>query len=267
MRGDTKNSSIKVVAVTGLIAKGVVYCLLGILAFMAAFEIAGQSDNNTDKKGVFQFIQNHAGGKVMLALIALGLLCYSIWRGIQTFGNTENKDNNAKGISSRVRYLFSGAVYLAVAFVAAKTLFDKDKGNGDANQTFVAELLSKPLGQWMAALVALSIAGVGVYQAYYGLSEKYKKHVSELNVHNNASHYLLTAGKIGYVSRGVVWLIIAFLMMKAALHANSKEAGDTGKAFQFLESSSYGSYMLGALGVGLVLYGVFNVVRARYERF
>lgn len=264
----TTSSSIKNIARAGLIAKGVVYSLLGILAFMSAFEIGGQSDESATREGVFEFVQSHAGGKVMLALIIAGLVCYSIWRGIQTFANTEQKDNNAKGLTARLRYLFSGLVYLFLAYFAGKMLFDKEnKGGGDSNQALLAELLTKPLGQWLAGLVAATIAGIGIYQIYYGLSEKYKKHVEKLKTHNTTSGYLLNSGKVGYVSRGIVWLIIAFLMMKATVHANAKEAGDTGKAFRFLESSSYGSYMLGALGLGLVLYGVFNFVRARYERF
>ncbi len=65
---------------------------------------------------------------------------------------------------------------------------------------------------------------------------------------------LLLSGKIGYVARGVVWLMLAWLFIKAASHHNANEAGYTGKAFQFLESASYGSYLLGILGFGLLLW-------------
>jgi hypothetical protein len=62
-------------------------------------------------------------------------------------------------------------------------------------------------------------------------------------------------------------LIIAWLFSKAAWFSNAFEAGDTAKAFRFLESASYGSYLLGALGLGLLCYGLFNFIRARYETF
>ena len=127
--------------------------------------------------------------------------------------------------------------------------------------------LNHSFGQLVIGLAALVLAGVGIYQIYYGLSEKYRKHVQQLNLHSSRSSLLLRAGKAGYISRGIVWLIIAYLLLRAALHNNSSEAGDTGKAFEFIESSAFGSYLLGALGVGLIAYGVFNFIRARYETF
>ena len=62
-------------------------------------------------------------------------------------------------------------------------------------------------------------------------------------------------------------VLLAWLLFRAAFQADSGEAGDTGKAFHFLEAAWFGSYLLGALGPGLVCYGVFNFVRARFERF
>jgi hypothetical protein len=78
---------------------------------------------------------------------------------------------------------------------------------------------------------------------------------------------LLRAGKVGYISRGVVWLVIAFLFLRAAFYAVASKAGDTAEAFRFIESSPLGSPLLGLLGLGLIAYGVFNFIRARYERF
>jgi hypothetical protein len=143
-------------------------------------------------------------------------------------------------------------------------LFNNNNSRRSSNYR-LAEILEKPWGQWVVGVTALIIAGIGVYQIYYGLFEKYRKHVSKLNLQSKAAGVLLRFGKIGYVARGLVWIILGWLLLKAAVHSNSREAGNTGKAFQFLENTNYGSYLLGALGVGLLCYGFFNVVRSRYE--
>ena len=255
---------LKNVARAGLVAKGIVYVILGALGFMAAFEIAGQSNNDTNKTGVFTSVKDFPGGIIVLIFLAAGLLCYSLWRGVQAFSNTDDPE---KKWSKRARYFFSGLVYLSLAVTAIQLIFRNKNDNGDKNQYWASQILDHPFGQWMIGLAALILAAVGIYQIYYGLSEKYKKHVQQLNLHSTGSVLLLRSGKVGYISRGIVWLILAYLFLKAAIHDNSSEAGDTGKAFSFIEESTFGSYMLGGLGIGLIAYGVFNFIRARYETF
>lgn len=258
--------SIAPIARTGLIAKGIIYCLLGMLAFMAAFEIGGHSNKEADKKGVFEMVEG-VGGKLLLGVLTVGLLCYSIWRFVHAFSLRRTERDKKKIAGKMVRYIFSGLVYLSVAAYAIKRLLGDANKNGDSTRDTVSQLMQKPLGAWGVGLLALIIIGTGVYQIYYALSEKYKKHVESMSLHSAASKTLLLAGKVGYIARGIVWLVVAWLLLKAAIHVNSNEAGDTSKAFEFLEQASYGSYLLGALGLGVICYGFFNFVRARYERF
>lgn len=261
----TQRSGITRIAQAGLIAKGVVYVLIGLLAFMAAFELGGQSASDADRSGVFVQLKDLPAGTTLLALVTAGLVCYSIWRGIQAFRPTY-RDREVKW-SKRARYLFSGLAYLSVALTAGRLLLYNRQDDGGGNQQLAASLLQQSYGQWLLGAAALIMAAIGVYQLYYGLSEKYRKHVQGLSLSTPASSLLLRSGKIGYVARGVVWLVIAWLLLKAALHANAAEAGDTAQAFRFVESSTAGSLLLGALGVGLIAYGVFNFIRARYETF
>lgn len=262
----TITSKVKPIAQAGLMAKGVVYCLLGIFAFMAAFHLGGQSTEKTDKEHVFSFIQQQTGGQIMLAVVALGLLCYCIWRFIQAFGDSEDKGDDAKGLAARARYFFSGLIYTSLAAYAIKMLVSEKKSSGNSKQDMVQELLSKPFGEWLLGLVAAIMIAVGIYQTYYGLSEKYRKHVDKAGNSSN-KNMLLMAGKIGYVARGIVWMLIGWLFTKAAFYKNSSEAGDTSEAFKFLSEASYGSYLLGAVGIGLICYGIFNFIRVRYESF
>lgn len=249
----------------GLIAKGIVYCLVGMLAFMAAFELRGSTEKGADKTGVFRFILDQPMGKVMLGIIGVGLLFYAAWRFIQAIRDSENKGTNAKGIGKRIAYLSSGMVYGALGGYALKMVFGQPTGNGDSRQTLASTLLAQPFGQWLVGAVAVGFALVGVYQFYYGFSDKYRKKVQGSGVKHEYESLMIKGGKFGYMARGVVWLLIGYLFLNAALHANPKEAGGTGSAFQFLEEVSYGSFLLGALALGLLCYGVFMFMRARYQ--
>lgn len=251
------------IAQAGLVAKGFVYILLGLLAFMAAFELGGQGSNAATKTGALQFSQDLPAGELLLPAIAIGLFCYSAWRFIQVFRKGEKDDWKKKAA-----YLFSGLAYVAVALTALRMATGgSGGGNGNQNQAIAGELLTKPFGQVLVGLGGAIFAIIGAYQIYYGLSEKYRKHVQGLSLHSSQSSLLLRSGKVGYISRGIVWLVIAFLFFRAAVHARASDAGSTGEAFQFIESSPYGSVLLGVLGLGLVAYGIFNFVRARFEHF
>lgn len=249
------------IARAGLISKGVVYLTLGVLAFMSAYEIGEHLDTNANRKGAFNFIKEAPGGIWLLALLSIGLICYSLWRGIQAFANYRKIK-----WSKRLQYFFSGLGYLSVALTAIRVLLHYSDKNGDSKNQWAAKLMTLTYGQWIVGGFAFFFAGIGLYQIWYGLSEKYKKHVQGLGNHSYTS-ILLLSGKIGYVARGIVWLIIAYLLLMTALHDNSAKASGSGQAFLFIEDSRYGSFLLALIGLGFIAYGVFNFIRARYELF
>ena len=256
---------IEISARTGLTAKGVVYCLVGILTFMAAFNL-GSGDDKGGKMQALRWIEEQPFGQVLLALIAVGLLCYGAWRFVEAFLDTEDKGSDAKGLAVRSRYVFSGLVYGASTFYAAKLLFGSgsDDGGPNARQTVAQKLLQQPYGQWLVGIIAAGVMAVGVYQIYYALSEKHRKKIQESKLDNRVKKTLLNTGMVGYIARGIVWLLIGYLFLRAALQSDPGEAGGSDSAFSFLEQA-WGSWVLAVVALGLVCYGIFMFVRAKYQ--
>ncbi|WP_421825677.1 DUF1206 domain-containing protein [Larkinella sp.] len=251
----------------GLVAKGVVYCLVGVLAFMAAFEIGGSTESNLNKQGVFRFILAQPFGQFLLALVATGLVCYALWRLTQAFLDNEHKGTDAKGIGRRLGYAFSGLVYGFLAYGSFRMVLGSrgNHGGDNSRQTLVRELLQKPYGQWLVGLIGVCIIGIGVYQIYRAMSGKYLKNVRTSSIKTELKEMIIRSGKIGYIARGIVWGLIGYLFIKAAMESNAREVGGSSSAFAFLEKASYGSFLLGAVALGLFCYGIFMFVRARYE--
>jgi hypothetical protein len=252
-------SWIRPIAKLGLSAKGVVYCLTGLLAFMSAFQLGGHTTRDTTKQGIFQFIINQPAGKFVLATTTLGLLAYSIWRFIQALLDTEDQGDQLKGIAKRFTYFVSGLTYLSIFYFAFKFLTGDSTKGGDSRQQLIRSMLDQPAGQWLLGAVAILLAGIGVYQIWYGNSEKYRKHVNLRELKDEASTSLLRAGKIGYISRGVVWLILAFLFMRAAFNNNASQAGNTSSVFNFVEQSRFGPYLLAALDLKRSKLNLFSL--------
>jgi hypothetical protein len=244
----------------GLVAKGIVYLTLGALAFMAAFRVQGRSGDDASREGAFQFMKETPAGPWLLGLVTAGLVCYIIWRWMQAFGK-----NDQLKWKKRLRYFLSGLAYASIAYSAVRMITNKKSG-GNKNQEWSQQILEQPFGQVALGIAALVLTAIGFYQVWYGLSEKYKEHVQGLNLHSKTSKALMASGKIGYVARGIVWLILSFLLFRAALHNNAGEAGGSSEAFRFIEAS-WGPWVMGAVAFGLIAYGIFNFIRARYEDF
>lgn len=263
MQQASTQNTLRKMAKTGYAAKGVVYLLLGILAFMAAFEL-GRSVSEANRGSVFQMVRDAPAGGILMGILALGLVCYTLWRLVQALAPRYGHETSAK---KRVLYFISALAYGAIAFAAIKMALWNEQSGGNQQQTLAATLLERKGGQWLTGIAALIFIGTGLYQIYYGWSEKYRKHVQESQINSRHASLLLRSGKAGYIARGIVWLIIGYLLLRAALSASASKAGDTADAFRFLEDASYGSWLLGAVGLGLAAFGVFSFLRARYERF
>ena len=61
----------------GLVARGAVYGIIGLLALKLAL---GDGGKTTDQQGALQTIAGQPFGKVLLILMAIGLAGYALWR-------------------------------------------------------------------------------------------------------------------------------------------------------------------------------------------
>jgi hypothetical protein len=71
---------------------------------------------------------------------------------------------------------------------------------------------------------------------------------------------------MGHAARGVAFSLISWFFLQAALQADSSAAGGLGQALNTLSRQPYGPWLLGAVGAGLALFGVYSLVEARYRR-
>ncbi len=157
--------------------------------------------------------------------------------------DTELKGTNIKGIINRLRYATNGASYGMLTLFAAKLVFDTDPDNSSSlRKTIITAMLENPWGYWLVILAAITIALGGAYYINQGLTGSYQQKIKEVCLKDHAEKIMIKAGKAGYAARGIVWIIVGYLMLRAALNVRR---GGIQNAFQFLENSFYGSYLLG----------------------
>lgn len=252
----------------GLAAIGTVYVLVGTLTFTSAVDFSGEGNKGKISQ-ILQWVQDQIFGQILLAIITLGLLCYTVWRLIEAVLDTDNKGNGMHGLALRASYLSYGAVYGALTYYAARLLLSQSGGSAppsekDTRETVAQSLLELPYGQWLVGVFALGTAGVGVFQLYLALSGTYRSIIEEEKIDTRAKEILIRSGQIGYVARAVVWLIIGYFLLLAAIRSDSRAAGSSQTALNYLEYE-YGTLTLATVSLGLVCYGIFQFARAKYQ--
>ena len=248
----------------GYAAKGVVYIVAGALAVMTAAGVGGEV---TDARGALRSIARQPFGRAMLAVVAAGLAAYVLWRWVQSITDADGKGRSFKGLALRAAYFTSGTVYAGLALAAARIVFGADEPEGEsATRSWTARLMAMPFGDWLVMLAGLAVIGFGLYQIYKGYKAKFAKRLKLPEIEDGARDWAVFAGRVGYAARGVVFAVIGVFLIQAARHHDPGEAQGLDGALQAVARQSFGPYLLGAVAAGLIAYGIFALVEARYRR-
>jgi hypothetical protein len=107
---------------------------------------------------------------------------------------------------------------------------------------------------------------VAVYQFIRGVRHKFLDDSKTDQMPAVVKTWFTAVGTIGHVARAVVFAMVAAFLLKAAYDYKSNEAIGLDGALAKLYDGAYGSWLLGAVAIGLIAFGCFSLVEARYRR-
>jgi Flp pilus assembly pilin Flp len=246
----------------GYSAKGAVYIVIGVLAAMAALGVGGRL---TDSRGALQTIFTQPFGKVLLGLVAVGLVGYALWRFVQAGVDAEHKGAGAKGVVVRTGYFISGLIHAVLAYTAIKLLIGEASSAG-GTQGYAGRVLANEWGQWLLTGIGVIVVGVGISQLYRSYSAKFRDKLKLGEMSEKERTWATRAGRLGFVARGVVFAIIGSFVVQAALTYDETKVQGMGGALTTIAGGPFGSIVLPIIALGLIAYGLFMFVEARYRR-
>lgn len=274
-RGDATDASkwVEWLARVGFVAKGLLYGTVGTLAACAGL---GNGGGTTDTREAMGKLVTLPFGELVLFGIAIGLVGYGVWRVVEGFADPDQRGSDARGLALRASFVLRGLVHLLLAWSAAKLALDMPStlsigpgvpgggaSSGESEQA-TAYALSFPAGEWIVMAIAAGIGGFGAWQVIRAFRAKLNRNVSKGEIEQEGGAWLIVVSRIGIAARGLVFMAIAWLVGLAGLREDASQSGGVDQGLDVF--AGLGRIPLIAIGAGLVAYGVYQLLSARYRR-
>jgi hypothetical protein len=244
----------------GLVARGLVYLIIGVLALKLAFGEGGKAANQQD---ALKTIADQSFGKTLLVLVAIGLAGYALWRLIRAAvgHGAEQRDSGA----DRVAALASGIAYGILCVTAVEIIAGSGTGSGTPRET-TGGVLGWSGGTVIVAVAGAVLIGVAAFQAYKGLGKKFLDDAKTGEMGPGVRRGYTALGVFGHVARAVIFALVGYGLIKAAVDYNPQQAIGLDGALRQLADSSYGPILLGVVAAGLAGFAIYSIADARYRK-
>jgi hypothetical protein len=245
----------------GLAARGVLYIVIGILAVRIAI---GHSRERANQSGALKEVAAQPGGKVLVWVIAIGLVGYALWRLLTALLGSA-ADPAATGAKERVKALAEGIGYGSVAVLALKVATGSSSSSGSGSKK-AATVLSWTGGQFLVGALGALIAGVGLYLVVEGWRADFTKELNLFRVGPTARRIVIQLGRFGRIARGAAFVLIGILVVVAAVTYDPSKAQGLDGALRTLAQQPFGTWLLAVIAVGFVAFGCYGLAESRLRR-
>ena len=244
----------------GLAARGIVYAVIGVLALQLALGSGGRA---TNQQGALKTVAQAPFGKVLLIVLAVGLGGYALWRLSRAALGHGREQQDSGG--DRAAALASGIAYAILCFTAVKILAGAGTGSGTPKEATggILDWTGGPLLVGIAGVVMIGVAG---YQAYKGVAKKFLEDSRTGEMDESVRRSFTALGVFGHVARAVVFALIGYGLIRAALDYDPQKAIGLDGALRQVADASYGPWLLGLVALGLLGFAAYSVADARYRR-
>lgn len=243
----------------GLTARALVYLVIGFLGL----SLASGNRAELDQKGALRELLERPFGTVLVLLCAIGFVGYALWRFAEAIsGPVGDGDSRSARLKSAAR----GVVYTVLAVTAVTVLLGSRSSQGGQQRGLVATVLTWPGGMLIVLLVGVGVAAAGVGLVVEGWRRKFLKYLDHADMNESTRTLARWTGTVGSIARGLVVILIGVLLVLAALTGDKEDATGMDGALKSLRDLPFGNILLVLASLGLLIFGVYALVEARYRR-
>ena len=244
----------------GYVAAGLLHVMIGAIAL----RVATGGSGSADQSGAVAALAGSPGGTVLLWACFLGCAALAVFLFSEIFfGATQRSDRDR--LKHRVKMGGQAVVYGAIGAVFGTYALGGTSDSSGSTQSLSARLMAHPAGTVLLIVVGLGLVVAGAFFVHRGVTRSFRENLKRLPP-GTAGRAVMWLGTAGYAAKGVALAVLGVLVVVATVRSDPEQSSGLDGALKALQEQPFGAWILGAVALGLICYGVFMVVRARYQR-
>lgn len=241
----------------GLVARGLLWTTVGILALQVAFGDSARADQG----GALQALREKPFGQVLLVLLAASFAAHAAFRLLEGTVGRRDEDDDNKRLLKRAWSLCRVVVYGALAYSTVRFLLEGSKDEDASGKT--AAFMELPAGRWLVGVLGTGLVIGGVAQAVRGFRHDFTK---RLNMPGGRMRQVVKrSGAAGLAGRGLVYVLLGSFLVEAAVTFDPEKAKGLDEGLKTLADQPFGTVLLLIATAGLLAFGVWSFLEARYR--
>ena len=261
---------LRAVSRLGLVCRGTVYLLVGYLALRLALAARGRAGAPASSAGAVQEAVAPAWGRLPLGLLVAGLGAYALTQLLEAVFRPSHAESAIGRWRQRAVSSWGCLLYLAFCLSTARLLVTtprKETAQSEQQQgkDVTAALLRTGWGRLALVLVGVIVVVAGVEVARRSVRLDFRERFAAEHMPRVLAMITRAVGAFGCVARSIVFVLVGVFILKAAVLSEAKQAKGLDAIFRSVASSAYGPWLLALLASGLLCYGLYCLLEARYR--
>ncbi|WP_040685668.1 DUF1206 domain-containing protein [Nocardia vinacea] len=245
----------------GFVASGIVHLIIGYIAIRIAI---GSAAGAADQSGAMAELAAKPGGVVALWVGGVAFLLMALWRLAESaLGSASKPDADSKKSEAIDRVKAAGLAVVYFAFAVSAFEFARGSGKSSSGQSagITARMMQTTAGTIALIASGLIIIAIGGYHVYKGVSQNFLE-----DLEGTTSDLVRRLGTVGYIAKGLAIAAVGLLVILAVSKSEPGKAAGLDGAFKTVGAQPYGVALLVASGLGIITYGLYSFVMARYTK-
>ena len=254
----------------GLACRGTVYLLVGYLALRLALATHGRAGAPVSSAGAVQEAVAPAWGRVPLVLLVAGLAAYALTQLVEAVFRPARATGAIGRWRQRAMSSWGFLVYSVFCLTTARLLAGtpaKQTAQSEQRQDtgMTAELLRTGWGRLLVVLAGILFVAGGLEAGRRAVRLNFRERFTAEHMSRALALLTRAVGAFGSAARAVVFVLVGVFLVKAAVLSSAKQTKGLDAIFRSVGGIAYGSWLLGLLASGILCYGLYCLVEAKYR--